>query len=48
MSQVEPNWSHCVFSSGVRRKFLRGVSFSGVWWLLVFGMGCLWRQYLTS
>jgi len=25
-----------------------GVSFSGIWWLFVFGMGCLWRHNLTS
>jgi len=29
------------FISGVRRKFSWGVSFSGIRWLLVFGMGCL-------
>jgi len=32
---------------GVRRKFSRGgVSFSGMWWSFVLGVGCLWRHNL--
>jgi len=34
--------------SGVRRKFSRGSSFSGIWLLFVFGVRCLWRHNLTS
>jgi len=34
--------------SGVRRKFSRGVSFSGIWWSFVFGVRSLWRHYLMS
>ena len=37
-----------VLNSGVRRKFSWGVSFSGIWWLFVFGVRCLWRHNLTS
>ena len=33
---------------GVRRKFSRGVSISGIWWSFVFGVRCLWRHNLTS
>jgi len=28
-------------TSGVRRKFSWGASFSGMWWSLVFGVCCL-------
>ena len=36
------------FTSGVRRKFSWGVSFSGIWWSFAFGVRCLWRHNLTS
>ena len=41
------NWSTTAFS-GVRRKFLWGVSFSDVWWSFLYRVRCLWRHNLTS
>jgi len=35
-------------TSGVRRKFSWGVSFSGIWCSFVFGVRCLCRHNLTS
>jgi len=35
-------------SSRVRKKFLWGVSFRGIWWSFVFGVRCLWCHNLTS
>ena len=37
-----------IYSSDARRKFSWGISFSGIWWSLVFGVCCLWRHNLTS
>ena len=38
----------CVATSGVRRKFSWGGSFSSILWSFVFGVHCLWRHNLTS
>jgi len=35
-------------SSGMRRKFSWGLSFSGISWSFVFGVRCLLRHNLTS
>ena len=35
-------------SSGVRRKFSWGGSFSGIWCSYVFGLSCLWRHIHVS
>ena len=45
--------SSCSFSRGVangvpQRIFMERGSLSGIWWLFVFGVRCLWRPNLTS
>jgi len=43
------SFMHYDVVSGVRRKFsLGGVSFSSIWWSLVFGVRCSLRHNLTS
>jgi len=31
-----------------QKLFMRGISFSGIWWTFAFGVRCLWRLDLTS
>ena len=43
-------WTSDIYHCVQRRtqKIFLGFSFSGMWWLLVFGMRFLWRHNLTS
>jgi len=44
----EPQNRFVVSTQWRTQKIFMGVSFIGIWWLFVFGMGCLWRYNLTS
>jgi len=46
---IQPNQQPYYFdwqSVAFEENFHGGVSFSGIWWSLVFGVRCLWRHNL--